>query len=131
MSEVDINVFQKLDIRIGTVVSADVPEWSHWVMRMTVDFGTELGERTIFSGIMKFYKPEELIGKQFPFVINLKPKRIGPANEAGEYEYSQGMMLMATPPAVQDGGQAEGDDEETRPILFQLTESVPNGSQVH
>ena len=31
--------FQKLDIRIGTVIKAEIPEWSHWVMKLTVDFG--------------------------------------------------------------------------------------------
>lgn len=121
--EISIDQFQKLDIRVGTVVSADVPEWSHWVMRLTVDFGEELGERTIFSGIMKFYQPEDLVGRQFPFVVNLKPKRIGPANENGEYEYSKGMMMMAVP-------TDDPEDEETKPILFNLAETVPNGTKV-
>ncbi len=118
--EVNFDQFQKLDIRVGTVVKAEVPEWSHWVMKLTVDFGEEIGERTIFAGIMKFYKPEEMEGKQFPFVINLKPKRIGPPNEKGEYEYSQGMMMAAS----------TGDTEEDKPIVFNISEPVPNGSIV-
>lgn len=110
--------FEKVDIRIGTVVKADVPEWSHWVMKLTVDLGEEIGERIIFSGIMKFYKPEDLQGKQYPFVVNLKPKRIGPPDKDGEYNYSQGMMLMAD----------LGEDEA--PILFNLPSAVTNGSVV-
>jgi methionine--tRNA ligase beta chain len=125
MAEISFDDFQKLDIRIGTVVKAEVPEWSHWVMRLTVDLGPEIGERTIFSGIMKFYKPEDLLDKQFPFIINLKPKRIGPANKEGEYEYSQGMMLMAE-------GELEvaPDDEETAPVMLHPAKEVPNGVTV-
>ncbi len=118
--------FEKLDIRIGTVINAEVPEWSHWVMKLEVDLGQELGKRIIFSGIMKFYKPEDLMGKQFPFIVNLKPKRIGPANEQGEYEYSNGMMLMST----SKDDLPEQLDEETAPILLTPIAEVPNGSKV-
>jgi len=102
--------FQKLDIRIGTVTKAEVPEWSHWVMRLTVDLGSEIGERTIFAGLMKDYKVEEIEGKQFPFLINIEPKKIGP-----EGDFSHGMMLAA------------GDD---RPYVFKLGEKVSNGTKV-
>lgn len=115
MPEIIFDQFQLVDIRIGTVVKAEVPEWSHWVIKLTVDFGEEIGTKTIFSGIMKFYKPEDLEGKQFPFVINLKPKKIGP-----EGDMSEGMMIMSVPK----------DDEETTPILFNLPEKVPNGTKV-
>lgn len=121
MEEVDIKDFQKLDIRIGTVKEASVPEWSHWVMKLVVDLGDEFGERTVFSGIMKFYKPEELEGKQFPFVVNLRPKKIGP-----EGDMSQGMMIMAVP---KDDLPAQAG-EETKPILFNLPERVQNGTKV-
>ena len=123
MDQISIDDFAKLDIRIGTVVKAEVPDWSHWVLKMKVDLGEEIGIRTIFSGIMKFYKPEDLEGKQFPFVINLKPTRIGPADENGEYEFSQGMMIMADTSRTPD-------DEDSKPVLFQLLESVPNGTKV-
>jgi tRNA-binding EMAP/Myf-like protein len=132
--EIDFKQFQDLDIRIGTVAKAEVPAWSHWVMRLTVDFrpkddqplaeGDEIGVRTIFAGIMKYYKPEEMVGKQFPFVVNLKPKRIGPPNEAGEYEYSQGMMMAASV------SSESGDPEDEKPVLLHLSELVPNGSVV-
>ena len=123
MDEITFEDFQKVEIRIGTVVSAEVPEWSHWVMRIKVDLG-ELGIKTAFSGIMKFYTPEDLVGKQFPFVVNLKPKNIGP-----EKELSEVMMIMATPTASQSGGQVDPADE-LKPILFQLQEKVPNGTKV-
>jgi methionyl-tRNA synthetase len=116
MDTISIDDFQKVDIRIATVTEASVPEWSHWVMKLIVDFG-EYGEKTVFSGIMKFYKPEDLVGKQFPFVINLKPKKIGP-----EGDTSEGMMIMAA--------QDAEEDEETAPILFNLSKKVPNGTKV-
>ena len=115
MSSISFKDFQKLDIRVGTVVKAEVPEWSHWVMRLKVDFGPEIGDKTAFAGIMKFFKPEDLVGKQFPFLVNLEPKKIGPKKEL-----SKCMMLMAV----------EKDDEETPPVLFELREKVPNGTKV-
>ncbi len=122
MDTITIDDFAKADIRIGTVIDAMVPSWSHWVMKLIVDFGHELGAKVIFSGIMKFYKPEDLIGKQFPFVVNLEPKKIGPKEEDGTQNFSQGMMIMSVP-----GGD---DDEETPPVLFQLPQLVPNGTKV-
>ena len=115
MDTIDFSDFEKVDIRMGTVVTADVPEWSHWVMRMTVDLGEELGQKKCFSGIMKFFKPEEMVGKQFPFVVNLNPRKIGP-----DKELSEAMMIMAVPK----------EDEETPTVLFNLQEKVPNGTKV-
>ncbi len=115
MDEITYDEFRKVDIRMGTVVKAEVPEWSHWVIKMIVDLGPEIGEKTCFSGIMKFFKPEDLEGKQFPFVINLKPKKVGP-----ERELSEVMMIMAVP----------SEDEETPTVLFKLTKKVENGVRV-
>lgn len=119
MDTISFKDFQKLDIRIGTIVKAEVPEWSHWVIKLSVDFGEEIGERTIFAGIMKFYKPEELEGNQFPFVVNIEPKKIGP-----EGDLSQGMILAA------DNILDPDKPEEGKPILFNLSEKVPNGTKV-
>jgi tRNA-binding protein len=115
-AEITFDQFEAVEIRIGTVVTAEVPEWSHWVMRITVDLGKEIGEKKCFSGIMKFYKPEDLIDKQFPFVVNLEPRKIGP-----EKELSEAMMIMVDP--------GEGDND-VRPVLFNLQEKVPNGTKV-
>lgn len=114
-AKISFDDFSKVDIRIGTVVKAEVPEWSHWVMKLTVDFGLEVGERTIFAGIMKWYKPGDLEKKQFPFVINIEPKKIGPKGDK-----SSGMMLAVCNP----------QNEEEKPLLFQLPEKVENGTKV-
>jgi len=119
MDKVTIKDFQKLDIRIGTVIEATIPEWSHWVMKLVVDFGEEVGKRAIFAGMMKFFKPEDLQGKQLPFMINIEPKKIGP-----EGDFSEGMLL-----AVDVVGGSDDPNEE-RPVLFSLSEKVPNGTKV-
>ncbi|HSW90109.1 MAG TPA: methionine--tRNA ligase [Patescibacteria group bacterium] len=100
--------FEKLDIRVGTIVEATAPEWSLKLLRFVVDFGPEIGTKTIFSGIKKWYAPQDFVGKQFPFLINLEPKKMGE-------EESQGMMLMA--------------DGEEKPILFEVGH-VQNGTMV-
>ena len=129
MDEISIDDFGKVDIRIGTIIKAEVPEWSHWVIKLTVDLGEEIGERTIFSGIMKFYQPSDLEGKQFPFIVNLKPKKIGP-----EGDFSEGMMIMATvePQAslMATVPDESGEPEKELPILLNVGKAVPNGSKV-
>src|SRR3990172_6116126 len=114
--------FQKLDIRVGTVVSAEVPKWSHWVMKLTVNLGNPPaggGKKTVFAGIMKFYKPEDLEGKQFVFVTNLEPKKIGP-----EGDYSEAMILAASVP------NKSGKEVDEKPVLLSISEKVPNGTRV-
>ena len=115
MDTIPFSDFEKVNIRIGTVVKAEVPTWSHWVIRMEVDFGEELGTKKCFSGIMKFFKPEDLEGKQFPFVVNLEPRKIGP-----DKELSEAMMIMSVPK----------EDEETPTVLFKLQKKVDNGTKV-
>lgn len=115
MDTIKFDDFAKLDIRIGTVTHAEVPEWSHWVMKLNVSFGPEIGERTIFAGIMKWYKPEDIEGKQFPFVVNIEPKKMGPKGD-----FSQGMMLAVCNPK----------NEEDKPLLFQLPEKVEDGTKI-
>lgn len=88
MSEVSYEDFAKLDIRIGTVVAAELVPETDKLIKCTVDFG-ELGVRTIVSGIAEWKKPEELIGKQFPYVVNLAPRVLRDVE-------SQGMLLAAS-----------------------------------
>jgi methionyl-tRNA synthetase len=98
--------FSKLDLRVGKVVAASLPDWSEKLVRYEVDFGEEIGKRVLFSGIRAWYKPEDLIGNNYPFVINLASKKMGP-------EESQGMMFMI------DGGE--------KPILIELSDESEVG----
>lgn len=122
--KISFDDFRKVDIRIGTVIKAEVPEWSHWVMKITVDLGSEIGEKVCFSGIMKFFSPKVLVGKQFPFVVNLEPKKIGQDKELSEV-----MMLMAVPTLKASDGKPV-PEEDTPPVLFKLQKKVPNGTKV-
>lgn len=79
--------FDKIDLRVGTVVNCAAKEGSDKLLRLTVDFGEE-GTRNILSGIKKWYKPENLIGKQFVFILNLAPRKM-------MGEDSEGMILAA------------------------------------
>lgn len=122
--QISINDFQVLDIRIGTIIKAEIPAWSHWVMKLSVDLGEEIGQRTIFAGIMHYYKVEDLEGKQFPFLINIASKKIGP-----EGDMSQGMLLAATS-KLDKPLTIEGEEVWDKPVLLFLKEKVPNGAKV-
>ncbi len=83
--------FAKLDIRAGLIMAANAPEWSEKLIRYEVDLGEEIGKRVLFSGIRKWYQPEDLVGKKVPVVVNLAPKKMGE-------EESQGMVMMMDGP---------------------------------
>jgi methionyl-tRNA synthetase len=88
MDEISYDDFAKLDIRIGTVLAAErVPETDK-LIKCTIDFG-EFGERTIVSGIAEWKTPEELVGKQLPYIVNLAPRVLKGVE-------SQGMLLAAS-----------------------------------
>ncbi len=90
--------FAKLDIRIGTIENAEPVKNSDKLMKLQVNFGSQLETdfvgfnplRQIIAGIAEFYKPEELVGKQCPFLINLEPKKL-------KGEESQGMLMAIDP----------------------------------
>lgn len=124
MKKATFKDFQKLDIRVGTVVKAEVPKWSHWVTKLTVNFGKEIGQKIVFAGVMHFYKPKDLESKQFPFVVNLEPKKIGP-----EGDYSEAMLLAASP-VLNKPIIIEGEKLKEKPVLFNLLEAVPNGTKI-
>jgi len=67
--------FAKLEIRIGTVRAAEMIPETDKLIKCTIDFG-EMGMRTIVSGIAQWKKPEELVGKQLPYIVNLAPKML-------------------------------------------------------
>ncbi len=70
-----IDDFQKLEIRMGTVLSVEVVEGADKLYKLSVDLGEEK-PRQILSGIREYVLPEDLVGKQFPFIANLAPRTI-------------------------------------------------------
>ena len=72
---ISLDEFRRAEIQIGTVISAErVPETDK-LLRLEVDLG-EGAARQILSGIAEHVRPEDLVGRQFPFVTNLEPRVI-------------------------------------------------------
>ena len=78
--------FEKLDVRVGTVLSCEKVKKSKKLLKFEIADGAE--NRTIVSGIAQYYQPEDLVGKQVCFVANLAPRTINGIE-------SQGMILSA------------------------------------
>lgn len=74
--EITYDDFQRLDIRIGEVVSAERVPDTDKLLKCTVQFGEGLEERTIVSGIAEHISPEDIVGRKFPYLINLTPRTI-------------------------------------------------------
>ena len=70
--EVPFDVFEKLDLRVGTVLTCERVPKTDKLLRFTIDDG--LGSRTIISGLAQYYDPESLVGTQVVFVANLEPR---------------------------------------------------------
>ena len=83
---VSFDDFSKMDIRLGTIISAQKVEKADKLLQLTVDTGID--QRTIVSGIAEHYSPEEVIGKTVAVLLNLAPRKIRGIE-------SQGMILMA------------------------------------
>ncbi len=84
--DISFEDFEKLDIRVGTVLSCERVPKADKLLKFEIADGLE--NRTIVSGISKYYKPEELIGKQICFIANLPPRKLRGIE-------SQGMILSA------------------------------------
>ena len=78
--------FAKLDIRVGTILSAEKVAKTKKLLKLTIDTGID--QRTIVSGIAEHYAPEDIVGKQVSVVVNLAPKVLKGIE-------SRGMILMA------------------------------------
>ncbi len=100
--------FAKMDIRIGTILSAERVEKSNKLLKLQVDTG--LDKRTVMSGIAAHFSPEALVGKQVTLLANLAPRKIMGVE-------SQGMILMA-------------EDHEGKLRLLSPGEPVNPGSTV-
>ena len=84
--EVTFDDFEKLDIRVGTVLSCEKVKKSNKLLKFEIADGLE--NRTILSGIAQHYKPEDLVGKQVCFIANFPPRKMMGLE-------SQGMILSA------------------------------------
>ena len=99
--------FQKIDLRVAKVLEAEKVEGADRLIRLQISLGSE--ERQIVAGVAKFYKPEDLVGRQIVVVANLAPAKIRGVE-------SQGMLLAAS-----------GDDGLA---LLKPDSELPSGSKV-
>ena len=107
-AEVSFDDFDKMDIRISTIIAAEKVAKTKKLLKLTVDTGID--RRTIVSGIAEYFKPEELVGRQVPVLVNLAPRELKGIR-------SEGMILMA-------------EDALRGLVMMQTDGKVTNGSQV-
>ena len=108
--EIAFEDFQKIDIRVGTILSVDDVPKSRKLVSLEVDFGDH--QRTILAGMKQEREdPADVVGQQALFVVNLPPRTMAGC-------VSEGMLF--------DIGYEDG----IRPVLAIPEKSVPNGSRV-
>jgi methionine--tRNA ligase beta chain len=72
--EITFDEFQKIDLRIGKIIEASAVPESKKLIKILVDFGSE--KRQAVAGLLKYYKPEELVGKKCVFLLNLQRRML-------------------------------------------------------
>ncbi|MDD5192785.1 MAG: tRNA-binding protein [Candidatus Nanoarchaeia archaeon] len=104
--------FEKVDMRVGTVIKAEVNSKAKKpAYKMEIDFG-ELGIKRSSAQITKFYKPKDLVGKQVIAVVNFPPKIIA--------DFSSEVLVL---------GVIQGKDEEDI-ILLEPERKAINGKRI-
>ena len=73
--KITYDTFSKVEVKIGTVISAEIIPEADRLLKLIVDFGED-APRQIVSGIRTFVNPEDIVNMQFPFVTNLEPRNI-------------------------------------------------------
>ncbi len=104
---ITIDDFFKSDLRVAEIIKAETMPNAERLLKLQLDLGTE--QRQVVSGIAKYYRPEELIGKKVIVVANLKPVKL-------RGEMSNGMILAAS----------DGDTLQ----LATVGNEIPNGTRV-
>ncbi len=105
---VSFDDFQRMDIRVSTILAAEKVAKTKKLLKLTIDTGID--KRTIVSGIAEHYTPEELVGRQILVLVNLAPREIKGIT-------SNGMILMA-------------EDATGRLVLLQPEQGVNSGAMI-
>jgi methionine--tRNA ligase beta chain len=107
--EIPFEEFQKLDMRVGKVLEANQILGSRNLVRMIVDFGTE--KRQAVAGLLQWYKPDDLVGKKYAFILNLQRRKLMGVE-------SQCMILAA-------------EDDKGNVVCLQPEKDIAEGSKIH
>ena len=103
--------FEKVDIRVGTVLEAKINQKTNKPsIYLIIDFGEKIGKKKTSAQLTKHYLPEELIGKQLAAVINFPPKQIG--------KMKSEVLVLGFP------------DDESNPVLVMPSIKIPNGGKL-
>jgi len=106
--EIPFDDFMNLELRIGKVEEATLIPGSKNLLKLIVDFGSE--KRQSVAGLLRYYKPEELVGKKFVFILNLQRRKLMGIE-------SQCMVLAA-------------EDNEGNVILLSPEKDIAAGSRI-
>ena len=111
-SQISFDDFQKVEVRIGTIVDAQpFPEARRPAIKLWVDFGAPLGIKKSSAQITVHYAVEELVGKQVAAVVNFPPRQIG--------KFMSEILVLGFP---------DGDGEV---VLVTADKPVPNGGRLY
>ena len=110
MAEIAWEDFEKVDVRVGEVVQAEpFPEARKPSIKLTVDFGPEVGTRRTSAQLTAHYAPEGLVGRQVVAVVNFPPKRVaGFESEVlvlGVPDGNEDVVLLSPDHEVPPGGR--------------------------
>jgi len=101
--------FNKLDLRIGRVVEAEIHPDADKLLVLKLDFGETIGTRQILTALREFYGPEDFFDKKIPCVINMEPRKIRGMD-------SEGMIMAIDEP------------EKEKPTILEIDKEVLIGS---
>ena len=112
MDQIIYDDFTRVDIRVGTILEAAPLEGARRpALRLSIDFGREIGIKKSSAQLTVHYAPQSLVGRQVAAVVNFPPRQIGP--------FMSEVLTLGFPDA--DGAV----------VLFKPDLTVPNGSRLH
>jgi tRNA-binding protein len=109
--QITYDAFEAVDIRVGTITDArPFPEARKPAIKLTIDFGPEIGLKSSSAQLTVHYRPDQLIGRQVCAVVNFAPRQIGP--------FISEVLTLGMP------------DEDGAVVMIRPDLRVPNGGKL-